>query len=326
MRPNDRLAAQSAPASEKIPKQAGGASPFAGWISRLRGMCRQILDQNSFDLLCRITLLFVVVHPPSRLGFAWYQFVITIFLALWALAYPPLLRKPAFWFGLAALRFVRVNLGDWAYTNNHDWLLTYWCLAIGCSLRLPDPNAALAANGRWMLRLVFIFATAWKLTSPEYLDGRVNEFLLYSDPRFSAMARVLGDFSFDVSGFDAQLLTRMDGLQESIPLREDRWYPVLARMFAYWTIGIEGAIALLLLFPRNHKLAIWGDVALLAFIATTYCWINVFGLAWMLVLMELAQCPLKYRKLRFASLLMLPYAFTFGNSDLKTLIFRLLAQ
>jgi hypothetical protein len=300
-------------------------SPAAGWREKWRTTFAEILGQDALDVVCRLTLVILVLHPSAGTGISWYQKVVTVPWCTAAFIYPPWQRSPWFWLPLAIFRFVSVNSYDWAYANNHDCLTTYWCLAIACSLWLKDPMAAVAYNGRLLIGLVFLVATLWKLSSPEYMSGKMFEYLLYHDNRFFEIARVFGDLTLRVGELDHVVYNKMAALSESISLRDDRFYRVLAKVLTWWTILIEGTIAILFLVKRSHKWAIFGDLALLLFAVTTYPMVGVYSFAWLLSVLGLAQCPLEYRRLRFVYMIMPLYAFIFVNGELKVFLFSLFA-
>jgi hypothetical protein len=294
--------------------------------SRWKRAYEWLLGQDTLEVVLRLTLLLLIVHPTSGSPRAWYQTLATVSLCLLAFVYPPLRRNPLFWLLLAVFRFVCVNYYDWAFANNHDCLLTYWCLALACSLALPDSKAALALNGRLLVALTFLTAAGWKLSSPEYRDGRTFEYMLYHDSRFFELSRVFADFTFDLGERNHVVFDQMNGLHKTIPLRTDRLYPVLATILTWWTVLIEAAVAILFLAPRRSQMAKWGDVALLFFLATTYPWVGIYAFSWLLGTMGLAQCPLELRRIRCCYMLLPLYAFVFSEGNLKAFLFGLLSS
>jgi hypothetical protein len=59
----------------------------------------------------------------------------------------------------------------------------------------------------------------------------------------------------------------------------------------WWTVAIEGFLALAFLWPRDRGLSRLRDAALLVFCATTYAAATVEGFGWLLIAMGVAQCP-----------------------------------
>ena len=95
------------------------------------------------DLVLRLTLVLLVLQPVG--GPAIRPWI--LLLAALGLVWDSALRHPALWFALTLLTALRV-IADWPLSDNHAYLLVYWCLAIGIALTLPDAENALSLNGR----------------------------------------------------------------------------------------------------------------------------------------------------------------------------------
>ena len=95
---------------------------------------------------------------------------------------------------LVAARIVVV----WPLSDNHIYLLAYWCLAIGLALSSAAPAATLSASSRWLLGAAFAMAVLWKaVLSPDYIDGRFFRVTLLTDERFADASLVFGGLSRD---------------------------------------------------------------------------------------------------------------------------------
>ena len=73
----------------------------------------------------------------------------------------------------------------------------------------------------------------------------------------------------------------------------------------WWTILIEGALALFCLWPGNGLVAIIRSLVTLVFAASTYLLAPVMGFGWMVIIMGFAQAPEKYQKLRASFIVVL---------------------
>jgi type III secretory pathway component EscS len=97
---------------------------------------------------------------------------------------------------------------------------------------------------------------------------------------------------------------------------------LLAVGMTWWTIFIEGLIALFCLWPGDRIIAVLRALVVLVFAATTYLLAPVLGFGWMVILMGLTQCPEQHRKLRASLLLVLGlmylYRLKLGPMLLKT--------
>ena len=145
----------------------------------------------SADLALRLTLLGLVLHPVGHELFRpWI-----LGMAGAGLLFPGLLHRPALWGGLSLLTAGRVAL-DWPLSDNHAYLLSYWCLAVTLSCFGKDQDPVLALNGRWLIALVFGFATLWKLLlAPDFVDGTFFRVTMLVDPRFEDFTRLVGGLS-----------------------------------------------------------------------------------------------------------------------------------
>jgi hypothetical protein len=254
--------------------------------SRLR-QALNAATADGFALALRLTLLELLLRPVGD----WTLRPFLLALAGMGLLLPGTLRRPELWWALAGLTGLRVVL-DWPLPDNHAYLLCYWCLAVALALSVADPRRFLADNGRWLIGLVFAFATLWKLAlSPDYLDATFFRVTLLTDPRFADFARLLGSLSPDaLAELRGALEQHADVglLEQTVPPLPARlvW---LAHALTWWTVDIEAALALAFLWPRERGPARVRDAGLLLFCATTYAVATVDGFGWLLIAMGVAQ-------------------------------------
>ena len=253
-------------------------------------------SNSGIDLALRLTLLDLLLRP---VGDSTLRPVI-LALAGAGLLLPGVLRRPGLWWLLSLCTGLRVVL-DYPLADNHAYLLAYWCLAISLSLSVEDTRGFLALNGRWLVGLVFAFATLWKLAlSPDYLDGTFFRVTLLADARFEDLSRLVGGLSPEAIASHREALARhADGgpLAAAGPPITAR-FALLARGLTIWTLAIEGVLALTFLWPRATGPARLRDACLLLFCATTYAVATVDGFGWLLIAMGVAQCPPEKRRTR----------------------------
>jgi hypothetical protein len=141
----------------------------------------------------RLTLLILLLRPPAD-GFVRG---LTWLVAVLALVLPALTRSMAVWLSLAGLVLARLVL-DWPLSDNHIYLLGYWCLGLGLCLGVTPPSAAIADMSRWLLGTPFLCAIVWKgLLAPDFLDGRFFRMTLVTDERVADLARAVGGLSHE---------------------------------------------------------------------------------------------------------------------------------
>jgi hypothetical protein len=252
------------------------------------------------DLALRLGALALLLHPVGTPAVR----AAMLALAGAALLFPACLRSAATWAALAALAALRVAL-DWPLADNHAYLLAYWCLAAALALASREPDAWLAWNGRRLLGLVFLFATGWKLVSPDFLDGTFLAVTSLRDPRFEGVTRLLAGFGPQELAAAREALEQhtdgappetVAGVAAPFVLRS------AARLAALYTVALEAAIALFFLWPARRRPAGLRDAALLLFCASTYAVATVAGFAWLLLAMGVAQCEPERRRTRAAYL------------------------
>ena len=210
---------------------------------------------------------------------------------------------------LVAIRIVYV----WPLSDNHIYLLAYWCLAVGLALSGPIPAATLSASSRWLLGAAFGMAVLWKaVLSPDYVDGRFFRVALLTDDRFADASLVFGGLSRDQM---AENRTFLEPLPEGAELLEPPAFvePPRLRAFAaiatWGGLALEALIAFLSLIPEGlprrsattaGRIQLARHASLLMFCATTYALAPVAGFGWLLATMGLAQCRPDQRTLRGA--------------------------
>ena len=258
------------------------ARPHLWW----RGLGDQLSSIRPLDAVLPMTLLLVLFPGGSPLHY------VAVALAAGSLAIRRVRRLPWTWFTIAGLRAGDHLLEGWFLVDNHHYLLTYWCVAIGFVLLSREPGPVLRTNARLLLGLCFAFATAWKFLGGEYLDGSFPGYLLLTDPHPSSLIPGLS-IPPEVLETNRQALAEQAaaGVSGAAVRLEGvtRGVQTVAVMMGLWTIAIELLIATAFLLPLKGGWRRMGDLALLVFIATTYplAPVLVFGL--LLLVMGFSQ-------------------------------------
>ena len=241
------------------------------------------------DLTLRLTLVDLLLHPIGN----WAIRPCILSLAVLGLLLPGQLQRPGLWVALTVLTGLRV-IREWQLADNHGYLLCYWCLAVSLALVSRDTRACLALNGRLLIGFAFAFATLWKLVlSPDYLDGRFFRVMMLTDSRFTGFVQLVGGLTPDVLASWREFLTQhVDGQPFTVlPVPEEpARFLWLAHGMTWWTVILEGAIAIAFLWYLNHGISKMRDALLLIFCATTYAVAVVEGFGWLLIAMGVAQC------------------------------------
>jgi len=242
-----------------------------------------------------LSLVVVLINGPD----AWFMRGPSLGLAILALVVAKLRSSAMAWFALALVVGSGV-IYHWASSDNHKWLIAYWMLAVACACwARQDRQEVLHANGRYLLILVMGLAAFYKATTPSYIAGDFFEFTLLTDSRFQGFTILLTDLNSwhleENRRVMSELLlgTEWDVVPRSLHRSESvRW---LAWLLTWWTVIIEGAIALVFALPEKIRWHWLRHGLLLTFAATTYLVAPVEGFGCMLMLLGMAQCLVKDR-------------------------------
>jgi hypothetical protein len=246
-------------------------------------------DAGVPDVVLQLTAIILLLRPLE----VWWVAGFVLLGAALSLLYPSVRRTPLTWLSLSVLVAARI-VQVWPLSDNHIYLLAYWCLAIGIALTTETPSVTLAASSRWLLGAAFAFAVLWKaVLSPDYLDGRFFRVTMLTDDRFADALLLIGGMTADQVR-DARAF--LQPLPEGAELADPVWLgePPRARAFAavvtWGGLLVEAFVAALCLVPAVRGVVTARHAALLLFCATTYALAPVAGFGWLVAVMGLAQC------------------------------------
>lgn len=164
-------------------------------------------------------------------------------------------------------------------------------------------------GSRLIIGFVFLFATIGKFLAPEFLNGSFFEFTGLVDSRFSGFTAIVTSLSM------SELVTMRESFQQllnsnnisdlEIQLESTVWKENLSLFMAYWTIFIEGMIAVTFIISTKYKLSMFRDLFLIIFMITTYPIATVPGFAAILTVLAFAQSSLHKSELKYLSILYL---------------------
>ena len=267
----------------------------------------------------------VPVYQNTGLYFQWLVLSGSVILAMAGLVSKELRYSPKLWGILSLLTTSYYVIYNWRFSDNHKFVIAYWCIALTVALTVGSPGrarqaaAGVAWSGRIMVGLVFGLATFWKLTSLSYLNGSTFDLLLLTDERFFAMANAICGYSVEQFTQNKQTLQQLGNypLKESYELVRPSGAGALAQFLTWWTILIEGLLALLFLLERGDRWEKWRHWVLLFFIFTTYPPTGVILFGWVLIVMALACVPERDAKTRTLYLLVLFYISIFAGDFVR---------
>lgn len=256
--------------------------------SGARAMYTEVASMSAADLVPRMTLILLILHS----GYFWYLHVPMALLCIVGLVYRRLYRESRFWLIVCCV-MAWGSLLNWLQIDNHKFLMLYWVIAVYCSLLSRNQERTLAINAKLMIGLVFAFAVAWKIITPDYLSGQFFEFELLADTRFSIVSTAIAGMTVQQlmeNNYLVSQLTAYDGILTDVKLQSATEIGWISMFVTWWIIIIEGVIAVLFLLPNHPVFRRLRDASLLLFALTTYSIANVIGFGWLLMIMGVAQC------------------------------------
>ena len=271
--------------------------------SALFQIIQRVLDQPRDCLGLRLTLLLLIFYGSSDLTL---DVPLRVICGL-MLMIPELITHSGLWVIICGCIWW-MNAANWLWIDNHQFLISYWCLVCTLGISSKNRDAVLAWNGRLLVGLVFLFATIWKLLAGEYWTGSFLHYTFLTDDRIAAFATMIGGLSPDVLPQNQLLESVLKTYPQaglSVTLGTSPWLQRFTIAASYWTLLIEGTVALAFLGVGWWGLARFRNWLLLIFIATTYVLLPVLGFASILIIMGLAQCSQEQRRDRLAYLLLL---------------------
>lgn len=243
-----------------------------------------------------ITLILCLLYGPDD----WYVRAFVAVVSIAGLIWRSSLTSPWLWLALASLLGSSVFVERFT-ADNHQYLMVYWTLSVALALWTSNPESSLRTSARVLIGLAFLFATGWKVFSPDFLNGSFLEFTLLSDQRFAGFAAWISGTSADAFGANRDAIKALfdDVGGAPVVLQGPAKLRTVAVAMAWFTLAIEAWIAASFLVPTSLRISRTRDVALNAFLLTTYAVATVPGFAYLLIAMGLTQCEQKPRWIRW---------------------------
>ena len=252
-------------------------------------LLRPIADEGGVpDAVLTLTAITLLMRPLD----VWWIAPFVLAAACLSLVLRSVRRAPITWLTLSLLVAIRIAV-VWPLSDNHIYLLAYWCLAIGLAMLGPASATTLATSSRWLLAAAFGLAVLWKaVLSPDYTDGRFFRVTLMTDGRFADASLIFGGLSREQMDGNREFLKPLPDGAELLtppPFVEPPRLRAFAAAATWGGLSLEALIALLALVPLSDRLQIARHAALLLFCVTTYALAPVAGFGWLLAAMGLAQ-------------------------------------
>jgi len=270
-------------------------------LKKIQQFNNEFLEAHFIELVLLMTLLTILLfmqHTYLLKG-------VLLLMIPFGILFKEVARSAVYWSLLAF--FVIVGFIPILLTaDNHIYLTVYWIAALAVSLWARDKQYSIEFNARLLIGLCFGFATLWKILSPEFLDGTFFYFTFLTDSRFFEFAELTAGITRDMRAHNVEVYEMMKSVNYQVDPVTLKTTPILSFVsifMAYWTVFIEGWIAVSFLLPVKHKLSKWRDIPLVIFMITTYPVATVRGFATLLAVMAFAQCYRQNKHMRIIYLL-----------------------
>ena len=245
-----------------------------------------IRDMDTVSLVCRASLVLLIIdgrEDPRTI-------VAACVVVLVAFYQPRLSNSPALWLGIG-VPLLAFQLWRWEGLDDHIVLTSYWFCALGLAMLSDDPERALRISARLLIGFTFACAAAWKVSSSEYVSGRMFYSRLLTDERFQPIAHLVGGIrDADLRGNVGLVVALRDvGTTDLAPhLTGASRAHALAIAMTWWTLAIEAVLAVAWL--AGDRIARSGArlALLIVFCMVTYMTVPVTAFAAVLLTMALA--------------------------------------
>lgn len=287
-------------------------------MSRIKRLMESFADCESLDVAIRATLV-IFLLGPNLLGLEWQYKLLFHVISAVGLILPAIGRSLGFWCVVTAIMAIK-TVDHWWLQDNHVFLLTWWCLTITLALVSRNGEGIVKLNARWLVGLSFAFATLWKgLLSPDYMSGDYFYYTFLTDARFMPLGKIFGGMSGEDYQHNFQVMNQISHYLadvQTVELRGTDRLRWLTLVVTWWTVVIEGVLAVLFLAPASSRLSRYRHATLLLFAWTTYLAAPVKSFGWTLTTLGLAQCDRDEYRLRLCYLFTYPLLLIYEQAPI----------
>ncbi len=271
-------------------------------MKTVKAFCNDITNRDHLELILFVSALFYlfreVGNPPL------FQTTIAV-ISLILLLSKSMLQVGWLWLlmFLCALAMVFLERDE---IDNHKFLMTYWLLVLALAAGHDRAESLIRFNGRALVGLVFLFAVIWKILPGEFMDGSFFHLTFLSENRFGAFSMFVGGLdtqAMRVNRMLFQVLYAVPAEDTAVILSSNEKMKTIALLSSYWTILIEGSIAVAFLAITSKRLDGIRDILLLLFVLTTYFLAPVISFGMVLCILGLSQCPQHMPRIKIAYVL-----------------------
>lgn len=136
------------------------ATEHSPWLNRTETRVRVLAEEafagwSLYDMAAVMTIVIILLHMPVD----WYINPPSMAIGVAGLIFRPLIRQPLYWFAMG-LVVAAGHVWQWDQSDNHKYLLAYWCFALGLSMMSAEQLRTIALNGRLLIGLLLLIRDA----------------------------------------------------------------------------------------------------------------------------------------------------------------------
>ncbi|GAA4114353.1 hypothetical protein GCM10022393_13720 [Aquimarina addita] len=269
-------------------------------VSRTRGLIvskiRHISETTNNDSILTLTLQMLLLIFLMYMNDNGYLSIFMPVILIPGILFKVVREHPYYWTLIACMASTFYLVLDLVgYVPNHKHIFAFIIIAVTIAMFLKEkihPLRFLNTQSRLIIGFCFLFATIGKFMASEFLDGSFFEFTNTTDPRFFGFSSLMGKVDLNLlieNEENLRLLLKTNDPKTSFLVNGVDNIRGFGMLISYWTIFIEGMIAISFCLPRNFLLSKYRNVFLVTFILTTYPIATVTGFAIILTVLGFIQ-------------------------------------
>lgn len=273
--------------------------------NHLKSTIQLLSDIDPFEFSLKATLV-LFLFSEWVVGDDWRFMTPILILSALGLIIPNLYKNKYLWYILAITLLLK-TIGNWWTQDNHLFVNLYWVIAIAFALSFKDSTRLLTQNSKVLIGLVFLFATVWKILSPDFSSGAYFHFTFLTDSRFAEESKILGDQSSSDFAENINMIRKVATNEIATgALKSNDSIKFSTKLITWHTIIIEFLLALSFLLPTRFKLTSYRNLILLLFALTTYLTMPIHSFAWLIIAIGISQTQEKEKLDKSLFILSLP--------------------
>lgn len=264
-------------------------------LQRISSRLEQIKPLELVEQLILIWGFFFVVVEPTK----WVSPY--IFVSITGLVFYQTIKNEKYFWILLLVSYLGSHAQVISSADNHKWLFIYLLLN-HIIYKFHDNIEFYKRNAQLLIGIVFLFATFWKIYGGEYLDGSFFEYAFLADERLQPFVKKFMNYddyvlkgNFFIAKYYLNQGVYPKTFINSLYVNDNlKW---ASYFFSYFTLIIEGIIALLFCLKPFCRIKEYSDYILLGFVSSVYWLLPVTGFASLIVILGLIQANPKTFKL-----------------------------